>query len=72
MLNTTSPERIVELLHVPQEKEGTVEPPSSWPEKGTDIVFDDVTLRYAPHLEPALNHVSCTIPGGTTTAVTGM
>jgi len=28
-------------------------------------------MKYAPHLEPALVDVTCTIPGGTTTAIIG-
>ncbi|KAL8383243.1 hypothetical protein RB595_006814 [Gaeumannomyces hyphopodioides] len=46
-------------------------PPASWPTTRDDIVFDRVTLRYAPDLEPSLRDVSFRIPAGSTVAVTG-
>ncbi|EJT69790.1 multidrug resistance-associated protein 6 [Gaeumannomyces tritici R3-111a-1] len=46
-------------------------PPASWPTARDDIVFDRVTLRYAPDLEPSLRDVSFRIPAGSTVAVTG-
>ncbi|KAK3294513.1 uncharacterized protein B0H64DRAFT_189203, partial [Chaetomium fimeti] len=66
-----SVERVVELLDLDQEPPGTVQPPASWPHYGDDIIFDDVTLRYAPNLDPVLKNVSFTIPGGANVAVTG-
>ncbi|KAL2153477.1 hypothetical protein VTH82DRAFT_4632 [Thermothelomyces myriococcoides] len=66
-----SVERVVELLDLDQEPQGTVKPPASWPHYGDDIVFDNVTLRYAPTLEPVLKNLSFTIPGGANVAVTG-
>lgn len=66
-----SVERIVELLHLEQEPEGTVEPPAWWPSYAGGIVFEDVTLQYAPNLDPSLSRVSFRIPGGSTTAVLG-
>jgi ABC-type multidrug transport system fused ATPase/permease subunit len=66
-----SVERVIELLGLDQEPRGTVNPPASWPHYGDDIVFDDVTLRYAPNLDPVLTNVSFTIPGGANVAVTG-
>ncbi|KAL2164779.1 hypothetical protein VTH06DRAFT_74 [Thermothelomyces fergusii] len=66
-----SVERVVELLDLDQEPQGTVKPPASWPHYGDDIVFDSVTLRYAPTLEPVLRDLSFTIPGGANVAVTG-
>ncbi|KAK4034999.1 putative ATP-dependent permease [Parachaetomium inaequale] len=66
-----SVERVVELLDLDQEPHGTVTPPAAWPLYGDDIVFDNVTLRYAPALDPVLHNVSFTIPGGANVAVTG-
>ncbi|KAL2120981.1 hypothetical protein VTJ04DRAFT_5008 [Mycothermus thermophilus] len=70
-LQFVSVERVVELLDVEQEPQGTVVPPASWPRYGDDIVFDRVTLRYAQNLDPVLKDVSFTIPGGANVAVTG-
>ncbi|EAU31366.1 hypothetical protein ATEG_08193 [Aspergillus terreus NIH2624] len=70
-MDFVSVERVDELLHVEQESPGTIEPPASWPRFGRDIVFEDATIRYAPHLDPSLSHVSLRIPGGSTTAVIG-
>lgn len=66
-----SVERVVELLHLEQEAPGKVDPPASWPLYGSDIVFENVTIQYAPHLEPALSNISFTIKGGSTTALIG-
>lgn len=66
-----SVERVIELLGLEQEPQGTVSPPASWPVYGDDIVFDNVTLRYAPTLDTVLTNVSFTIPGGANVAVTG-
>ncbi|KAL9594010.1 MAG: hypothetical protein Q9219_007265 [cf. Caloplaca sp. 3 TL-2023] len=70
-MDFVSVERVVELLHLEQELPGTVDPPAWWPSSNGDLVFKDVTLRYAPHLEPALSNVSLRIPGGSTTALLG-
>ncbi|KAK4172619.1 hypothetical protein QBC36DRAFT_362228, partial [Triangularia setosa] len=67
-----SVERIVELLSLEQEPKGSFKPPAAWPLYGDAIVFDKVTLRYAPEFEPVLKDVSLIIPGGTrNVAVTG-
>lgn len=66
-----SVERVVELLDVEQEPAGTIRPPASWPRFGSDIHFDNVTIRYAPHLNPSLTGISLHIPGGSTTAIIG-
>jgi ABC-type multidrug transport system fused ATPase/permease subunit len=58
-------------LHIEEESPGTVEPPAAWPSYGRDIIFEDVTIRYAPHLDPSLKDVSLRIPGGSTTAIIG-
>lgn len=70
-MDFVSVERVVELLHVEQEPPGTIMPPASWPSYGGDIVFEGVTIRYAPHLDPSLRDLSFRIPGRSTTALLG-
>ncbi|KAF4548072.1 ABC transporter-like protein 8 [Elsinoe fawcettii] len=70
-LDFVAVERVVELMHLDQEPPGSQAPPASWPSKSDSIVFEDVTIRYAPDLDPALNNISLTIPGGSSTAVIG-
>jgi ABC-type multidrug transport system fused ATPase/permease subunit len=70
-MDFVSVERVVELLHVEQESEGKIHPPAWWPSMGGDLVFKNVTIKYAPHLDPALAGVSFTIKGGSKTAVIG-
>lgn len=70
-LNFVSVERVVELLHLEQESFGDIEPPASWPSYDSDIIFENVTIRYAPHLDPALSDVSFVLKGGSNTAVIG-
>ncbi|CAK4031265.1 ABC transporter [Lecanosticta acicola] len=66
-----SVERVVELLHLEQEPKGNVTPPAWWPSFSGDIVFKNVTIKYAPHLDPALAEVTFTVKGGSKTAVLG-
>jgi ABC-type multidrug transport system fused ATPase/permease subunit len=66
-----SVERLVELIETDQEPEGTVHPPASWPRFGSEIVFDHVSVRYTPQMEPSLRDISLKIPGGSTTAIIG-
>jgi ABC-type multidrug transport system fused ATPase/permease subunit len=66
-----SVERVEELLHIDQEPAGSIHPPASWPKLGGDISFENVTIRYAPNLDPALRDISLRIPGGSTTALVG-
>ncbi|KAJ0427044.1 hypothetical protein BJY00DRAFT_271569 [Aspergillus carlsbadensis] len=70
-MDFVSVERVDELLHVDQEPAGTIDPPAAWPKFGGDIVFEDVCIRYAPHLDPSLNNITLRIPGGSTTALIG-
>ncbi|KAL4916876.1 integral peroxisomal membrane peroxin-domain-containing protein [Aspergillus aurantiobrunneus] len=70
-MDFVSVERIDELLHVDQEQPGTIDPPASWPKFGADITFEDVSIRYAPHLDPSLHNITLRIPGGSTTALVG-
>lgn len=70
-MDFVSVERIDELRNIEQESPGTIDPPASWPTFGSPVIFEDVTIRYAPHLEPSLTNISVHIPGGSTTAVLG-
>ncbi|CAG8197715.1 unnamed protein product [Penicillium olsonii] len=70
-MDFVSVERVDELLHIKEEAPGSIAPPAAWPTYGSDIIFDNVALRYAPNLDPSLMNVSLRIPGGSTIAVTG-
>ena len=70
-MDFVSVERVVELLNLAQEPLGDINPPASWPKFTGDIIFDDVTLKYAANLDPALENVSFRIRGGDTVAVVG-
>lgn len=70
-MDFTSVERLVEMLHIDHEPKGTIKPPASWPLYTGDIVFDNVSIRYAPDLDPALSDLSFTIKGGSSTAIIG-
>ena len=70
-MDFVSVERVVELLHLDQEPPGPIDPPAAWPTYAGDIVFENVTMRYAPHLDPVLLDLSFKIKGGTNTAVVG-
>ncbi|KAK5950938.1 hypothetical protein OHC33_008010 [Knufia fluminis] len=70
-VNFVSVERVIELLDLEQEPTNPVPPPAWWPSYGGNVVFENVTIRYAPHLEPALTDVSFELKGGTNTAIVG-
>ena len=70
-MDFVSVERIIEMMHLEKEPPGEITPPAAWPTMSGDIVFDDVTIRYAPHLDPALQNVSLTIKAGSNTALLG-
>jgi ABC-type multidrug transport system fused ATPase/permease subunit len=70
-MDFVSVERVVELLRLDQEPPGDLSPPATWPHFGGDVIFNNVTVRYAPHLDPALTDISFRIRGGSTTAVIG-
>lgn len=70
-MDFVSVERVVEMLHMEEEPQGSVKPPASWPKYDGDIIFEDVTIRYAPHLDPSLFNISFRIPGSSTTALLG-
>lgn len=66
-----SVERVIELFHLEQEPKGEISPPAWWPSFPGDVVFNDVTIKYASHLDPALAGVSFTIKGSSKTAILG-
>lgn len=66
-----SVERVMELLEIEQEPPGSIKPPASWPKLGSDVVFENVTIRYAEHLDPVLKGISLCIPRGSKTAIVG-
>lgn len=70
-MDFVSVERVDELRYIERETPGKINPPASWPMYGKDIIFEDVTIRYSPQLDPSLSNVSLRIPGGSTTAVIG-
>ncbi|OQE18255.1 hypothetical protein PENSTE_c018G05226 [Penicillium steckii] len=70
-MDFVSVERVDELLHIEEESPGTIEPPAAWPTYGSDVVFENATIRYAPHLDPSLKDITLRIPGGSTTAIIG-
>ncbi|KEF52450.1 ATPase [Exophiala aquamarina CBS 119918] len=70
-LEFVSVERVVELLHIEQEPTGTILPPASWPTYGSDVIFENVSVRYQPQMDRALSDVSVCFTGGTTNAITG-
>lgn len=67
-------ERITEYLELPQEPEGGIHPPASWPSAtcaGPLIEVDHLTIRYAPELEPSLRGVSFSVNAGERVAICG-
>lgn len=66
-----SVERVIELMDLEEEPRGDLMPPAVWPGYDDDIVFDNVTVRYAVGLDPSLRNISFRIPAGATVAVTG-
>ncbi|KAM0270239.1 hypothetical protein ACHAQH_009509 [Verticillium albo-atrum] len=70
-MDFVSVERVIELLSIPSEPCGSITPPAVWPAAEDAITFDNVTLKYAPHLDPSLVGASFSIPGGSTCAVLG-
>ena len=70
-LDFVSVERVVELIHIDPEPSGNIQPPAWWPSRDNDIVFEKVSIKYSPELEPALKDLSFTLKGGSTTAVVG-
>lgn len=70
-MDFVSVERVVEMLRLEQESSRPVKPPAWWPSFNGDVVFKDVTIRYAPQFDPALTSISLSIKAGSNTAIIG-
>lgn len=60
-LDFNSVERIVEYVDVPQEAPAIIEksrPPAYWPSSSGGLVVEDLVVRYAADLPPAINGIS--------------
>lgn len=60
--------RIIDIMDGPEERETHT---AAFPEAG-DICFEDITFTYPETEAPALNHVSFTIPRGSSVAIVGL
>ncbi|KAH8914094.1 P-loop containing nucleoside triphosphate hydrolase protein [Atractiella rhizophila] len=63
-LDLNSVERIDELCTLKQEPPGTIEghrPPAYWPSDKGALIVEDLTIKYAPELDPVLKQLSFTI-----------
>jgi ATP-binding cassette subfamily B protein len=63
--------RLAKVLDVEPEIQNTPNTNRNITEIKGDIVFNDVTLRYRPELEPSLKHISLHVPSGKTLAIIG-
>ena len=70
-LDFVSVERVVELLHLDIEPPGEIKPPASWPRYGSQIEFENVTIRYSPAAPAAVSNISLLLEGGKHTAIVG-
>lgn len=70
-MDFVSVERVVEMLELEKEPPGVVTPPAWWPTMSGDIIFEDVTIRYAEHLDPSLANISLKVKAGANTALLG-
>lgn len=60
-LDFNSVERIVEYLDVPQEAPAVIEqcrPPAYWPSSNEGLIIENLIVRYAPDLPPALKGIT--------------
>lgn len=70
-INANSIERIDEYLHLPQERQGGIEPPAAWPTDSASIRVENLVVRYSPELQPALKSVSFEIQAGQKVGIVG-
>lgn len=57
-----SVERVQEYtMELPQEVQGGREPPAHWPSSHSTIEIEDLAVRYADHLDPALKGISLSV-----------
>ncbi|KAJ3186178.1 hypothetical protein HDU85_007618 [Gaertneriomyces sp. JEL0708] len=72
-MSMNSVERVQEYLAVDQERASIVpdhRPPADWPHSG-EIIFENLTVRYAPGLSPVLKGVSFVAKGGEKIGIVG-
>ncbi|KAF8634908.1 hypothetical protein AX15_000655 [Amanita polypyramis BW_CC] len=63
-LDFNSVERVLEYLDVEQEAPAIIEksrPPAYWPSNSGGLEIENLTVRYAPHLPPALQGISFSV-----------
>ncbi|EGN94459.1 hypothetical protein SERLA73DRAFT_114694 [Serpula lacrymans var. lacrymans S7.3] len=73
-LDFNSVERVVEYLEVPQESPSIIEsnrPPAYWPSSNGELVVEDLVVKYAVDLPPALKGLSFTIKPSEKVGVVG-
>ncbi|PIK59583.1 putative ATP-binding cassette sub-family C member 8-like [Apostichopus japonicus] len=66
----TSVERVKTYIDVKTENQNGCKPPKDWPSKG-NVLVENVTIKYAEHLDPVLKDVSFEILGGQKIGVCG-
>lgn len=69
-VNFVSVERCSEYARLTNEKEGSMDPPQSWPDQGA-LRMEGVNLRYRPHLPLALRDLTVNVPGRSKVALVG-
>lgn len=58
-INMNAVERVREYtIELPQETQGGKEPPAHWPSRESGIQVENLVIRYAENLQPALKGVS--------------
>ncbi|XP_057517161.1 ABC transporter C family member 3-like isoform X2 [Amaranthus tricolor] len=68
-----SVERILQYMSIPSEAPLIIQgnrPDNSWPSHG-EICFNNLQVRYAPHLPLVLHNITCTFPGGVKNGIVG-
>lgn len=71
-ITMNSVERIQEYtLEVPQEPEGGREPPAHWPSNDSGIQVENLVIKYAEELQPALKGISFTVKPSERVAIVG-
>ncbi|CAN6663394.1 ATP-dependent bile acid permease [Trichomonascus vanleenenianus] len=72
-MNMNSVERVQEYLDLDSEAPAVIEdsrPPANWPSKG-EIVFENLSLRYAPELPLVIKNANFTVPSFNKVGVVG-
>lgn len=73
-LDFNSVERVKEYLDLPQEAPAIIEknrPPAYWPSSTGELVVEDLTVKYAPNLPPAIQNLSFSVKPSEKIAVVG-